>query len=549
MHRWLASGALLLATTPAWAANDAAVGTAAALLAPATAVIAALLTRRVVPSLASGVIVGALLATGLGVGATFHLLYNLSVGILLDFDNLTVTAFTLAVAATVGVVGRSGATKAVVQRVERIAKGRRGAMVASWLSGMLLFFDDYANCLVVGNTMAPLYDRMRVSREKLAYVVDSTAAPVASLAVVSTWVGYELTMIGKGLSAGGSELQPLALFVESIPYRFYSIFCLAFVGMVAFTRRDFGPMAEVEAAARTRPVPEELADGGSEVPAWCGWLAVVPIATLIGVTIASLAISGFAGVAAAAQEAGTTPTYGLIDVLGSANAYGAMLHGSVSALVVAIVLPVGLKVLSVVEAGQAVWTGARAVLGALAVLYLAWLLGDVIAETQVDVWLASALDGRLDPTLLPTATFGVAAAIAFATGTSFGTMGILLPLALPVALGMDGAGHEILLATTAAVLAGACFGDHSSPISDTTLLSSVGAGVDVVAHVRTQLPYAMTCALIAVVVGYLPAAMGLSVWFLLPVGLIACFLIIRVFGRLPPPDPAPPAGNLITPGQ
>lgn len=498
----------------------------------------ALATRRVEPALGFGIVLGGLVAAG---GAPLDAVVRI-VGYVagafgyddgsFTVDHLEITAFSLIVAATVAVMGKSGGTRAVIRLLERIATGRRGAMVSTWLGGMVVFFDDYANCLVVGNAMGPLADRHGVSREKLAYIVDSTAAPIASLAIVSTWVGYEVGLIAEQLPIGGPSA--FSVFVSSVPYRFYSIFTLVFVGAIALSGRDFGPMWEAE--ARARPIAEaegEVDDGASPL------LAAVPVGLLVAGTLGWLVVHGWTTLDAAGQAAASTAFaaggIGWIDgaaaVLGGANAYHAMFFGSVLAYVTACAGALLAGRASADVLGRTTVDGARQVAGALVVLFLAWSLSNAMGDTGASNALTGLIDGRLPVWALPSTTFILAAATAFATGTSFGTMGILIPIALPVALQLAPGEAAILHGTTAAVLAGSCLGDHASPISDTTVLSAVGSGTSLMAHVRTQAPYALTTGLIAILAGYLPIGLGLPVLPCLLVGCLGTVAVVFVVGR------------------
>lgn len=493
------------------------------LLAPLVAIGLALLTRRVVPSLGAAVIVGAVVGARGDVPAALTRLLQVVVEVTTSTDNLKVSAFSLLVAATVGVMGASGGTAALVARVEGLARGRRGAMVASWLSGGVVFFDDYANCLVVGSAMGPLCDRSGVSRAKLAYIVDATAAPIASLAILSTWVGYEVGLLGDALAGTAAAGPGFPVFLSALPYRFYCILTLCFVGAIALSGRDFGPMytAEAQPAAPTSP-------GSVAAEPTSPWLAAVPILVLIGVTFGGLWLSGIRGLGPEA----TDPR--LFEVLGAADAFQSMLNGSLAALLVACGLAVLSGALAVGALPQAAWSSIRSVLAALVVLYLAWTLGAIIKDTNAAGFIASALQGWLPPALLPALVFLLAVITSFSTGSSFFTMGALIPLVIPLAVEMGGGGGPILLASAAAVLDGSVLGDHASPISDTTILSSLGAKCDVVTHVRTQLPYVLIVGIVALLVGTVPAGLGLSPWLLIGIGGPACVGLVLLLGRVPP---------------
>ncbi len=539
---WAVLGVAMLPAV-AWAADGADLWGPLTLLPPLAAVGLALATRKVEASLLTGAALGALVAQrGDPVASALALLRYVgaalgvargSDGWSLSPDHLYITVFSLLVAAMVGIVGRAGGTRALVERAERLAKDTRGAGVAAWLAGLIVFFDDYANCLVVGNAMGPLADRFGVSRAKLAYIVDSTAAPVASLAIVSTWVGYEIGLIDEGLASSGVQGSGLSVFIDSLPYRFYSVYTLAFVGVMAFTLRDFGPMRAEELEARGRVARGEVG-ATDEDPLGSPWTAAVPVGALVLVTLVALFAQGSLALGDAAGDAA------LFEILGASNPYTAMLWGSGVGFGLAVVL--SLRTMAPRGVWRAGATGARSVVQALVVLYLAWTLGGAIADTGAADYLTGLMGASLSPAWLPAVTFLLASGISFATGTSFGTMGILFPIALPLAVGMVGAADDpIVLGTVGAILSGACFGDHASPISDTTVLSALGSGVDVLTHVRTQLPYAVTTGAVSLLLGYLPVGFGISPWWLTALGLGACLAIPWVFARPIPPVSSPAA--------
>lgn len=499
-------------------------GTAWSLLPPLLAIGLALALRKVVPALAAGALAGALVAADLDPLAALTQLWGYLAGAVWDLDHFIVTAFSLLVAATVGILVAAEAIEALVARLAPLARGPRGAMVTSWLAGGVVFFDDYANCLVVGQTMGPLADRFKVSRAKLAYIVDATAAPVASMAVVSTWVGYQVGLIDDAMHEAGIDGSGFSLFLEGLPYQFYGILTLVFVGAVAAMGRDFGPMLEVERAARQVRLEEE--DRVLAVPPnWLVALAVVPIVALVVVTFAYLLVDGSTQLGAGVSEAG------LAAVLGEADAFRAMLTGAAVAAALAVLGTVMTGKNTLQQALTGAWQGMHPVFEALVVLYLAWTLGSAIHDAGAAEFLTGLLGQRFPAWALPGATFLLAALTAFATGTSFGTMGILIPLVVPLAHEITGdLGSVVALASIASVLAGSTLGDHASPISDTTVLSALGSGVDVLTHVRTQVPYVITVGILSVLLGYLPVGLGVPVWALLPVGAVATLAVVRLLG-------------------
>ncbi len=506
------------------------------LLPPLCAITLAIATRRVVMSLLAGVFVAALILAGgnplVAVPAMCeeHLWASLS-----DPDHLRVFVFTLTMGAMVGVMQRGGGMERAVGRLAVLAQGRRSGQLTVWLLGLIVFFDDYANSLLLGHTMRPLTDRLKISREKLAYLVDSTAAPVSGIALVSTWVATEIGLIEAGfagLPAGETDVDGLAIFLATIPYRFYVVLALLFVPLVAILGRDFGSMlvAEREAARATeRPAVTSAAQSR----AGAGWQdAFWPVVVMVGVTVALILATG-------APETGAPPQ-DLLTTFGSGDTYLALVYGSLAGLATAIGFSWGRGVIDWDDVQQASVSGASHVVGALAILWVAWALSESTKANYLGTgeYLGGLLQGALDVRLLPTAVFILASLIAFATGTSWGTMGILMPLVIVVTHRMlSDSGltatpdNTIMVAAIGSVLAGAIFGDHCSPISDTTVLSSQSSGCDHIAHVRTQLPYAAVVGGFSVLLGTLPVGFGAPVWILLPTSLVGLALFLLGIGK------------------
>ena len=458
-----------------------------------------------------------------------------------DQDHLIVSFFTLSVAATIEILSQGKGTHALVKIITKRAKTKKSGQLATWGAGMVVFFDDYANCLIVGGSMKAVTDRLRISREKLAYLVDSTAAPMATLALVSTWIGFEVGLIGDALKKEAVDTNAYAFFLEGLPYRFYPILALVFALCIAASGRDFGPMYRAERAARLRPERNEPEE--EDTPANRVWLGAIPILALVLVTGASLWLQG----SARANDGDK-----LFEIIGHADGYQAMVHGAVVSLLLASLLSLTMRALSPVGLLQATLKGIKSMMPAFAVLFLAWSLGSAIDELQAADFIKSLVIDDTGQSLVPlwafpTIIFVIAAAIAFSTGTSFGTMTVLIPIAIPVAYaletrGMDGnivldPHSSLAIAATSSVLAGATWGDHCSPISDTTILSSTGAGCDHAAHVATQLPYAIAAGIISILLGTLPAGFGFSPWLLLPLGALGCFAIVWTLGK--PTDSGP----------
>ena len=523
------------------------------LVPPVVAIALALVFREVLTALFAGVWLGALAVAGWNpLAGTWRLIDEFVVPALGDVDggHTQIVVFSLLLGGMVGVISRNGGTLGIVEAVAPYARTARRGKLATWLAGMAIFFDDYANTLIVGNTMRPITDRLRISREKLAYLVDSTAAPVAAFVPISTWVGYEISLIGDGMRIAAEQspaaaqallaANPFTVFLQTIPYLFYPLLALVFVVLTSAMDRDFGPMAEAERRAAQgrglyRPDAMLAADTTShhmqpkEGVRHIWWNAAVPVLTVIVVVLAGLYTTGSASVG---------PDARLMDVFGAADPFATLLWGSLAGCLVAIGLSVAQKALSIEESIDALVGGMRAMMIAMIILVLAWSLGAVTEAIGTARFLSLLLSDAVPLAVIPLIVFVTSAAMAFATGTSWGTMAIMLPVVIPLTAALGGpdvvpggSSEVIMLSSIASVLSGAIFGDHCSPISDTTVLSSTASACDHVDHVRTQLPYALVVAVLAGVLGELGSAYGLPPWIALLVGSVILWLGLRTFGR------------------
>ncbi|HEV2146455.1 MAG TPA: Na+/H+ antiporter NhaC family protein [Longimicrobiaceae bacterium] len=526
------------------------------LVPPLLAIALALIFREVVIALFAGVWLGAFLWTGLNpFTAVLRTVDTFALPELADSDHAAIILFSLMIGGMVGVIGRNGGTFGIVERLSPLATTPRRGLFATYVQGLAIFFDDYANTLIVGNTMRPVTDRLKVSREKLAYVVDSTSAPVASIMFVSTWVGYEISLIADGLQSASvavaardpelgrrlADASAFNVFIDTIPYRFYPLLALLFVLLVIWMRRDFGPMYRAEVRARTgggvhragAALLTDTSTGAMDPPegAPLRWVnAAVPVLAVVLTVLLGLYFSG--------RGALGPGDHSLREVFGEANSFHVLLWASLLGSITAIVLTLGQRILSVQETMAAWLTGVRSMVLAMVILVLAWSLGSVTEVLGTAQYVSSILQGNVSAQLLPVIVFAVAAAISFATGTSWGTMAILLPLVIPLGASLtaagelgDGGHYTILLGVVSSVLAGSIFGDHCSPISDTTVMSSMASACDHMDHVRTQLPYALVVALVGMAVGDVPTAYGLSPWVSLAVGAVILVLVVRFVGR------------------
>lgn len=522
-------------------------------LPPLIAIIMALFFKEVYTALFIGVLVGAFIIFYYQGQHFFEALFHGFFAVLdtyvldslLDRSHISIIIFSMMIGGMVGIITKNGGMKGVVNFLSRYATNARSGQLVTWLLGVMIFFDDYANTLVVGNTMRPITDKLKVSREKLAYIVDSTAAPIASIAFVTTWIGAELSYIQDGIKTLGLDETPYDVFLNSLQYSFYPLLTLIFVVMLVMRRRDFGPMHAIEVAARSGKVSPKATqthlDFGRETEAdenvkarW--YNAIVPVLVVIFGTITGLIITGLQQVG---WESSSTFGTNLSHVIGSSDSFSALLWSSLGGVVVALALTVGQRILPLRSSIDALVDGFKSMLTAVLILVLAWSIAMITEQLHTAAFISGSLI-RLDisPYLVPALTFLLAAAISFSTGSSWGTMAILYPLILPATwyIGIEAklaydTAMSIFHNVVSAVLAGSVMGDHCSPISDTTILSSLASSCDHISHVRTQMPYALTVGAVAIVLGTIPAAFGVSSLILFPVSLAVLALIIQLVGK------------------
>ena len=441
-----------------------------------------------------------------------------------DSWNASIILFFFVVGGLMGMIFFSGGGKAFLESLSKKANNPKMAQIFSWLGGIVIFIDDYANSAFIGNLFRPLSDKYHISREKLAYIVDSTAAPVSSIFLISTWIGYQVGLIGDSLPEG-IEASPYFLWLHSIPYSFYSILAIVMVGVIAYTGRDFGPMLRAEYRARTT---HELWAKDSRPLAGTSELKVAPKASLkpmnLWVPIVILVVLSFYFMWA---SGGGSEAESFSQAISDADAMFAILLATFIAFIVAIIMYITQKIATVAEIMDSFMNGARMMVYATLILITAWSIGSICSELGTAPYIVSVLGGIMSPVILPILTFLVSALIAISTGTSWGTMAIVVPIVIPLGVSVD-ANLPIVISS---VLTGAVMGDHCSPISDTTVMSSTFAGSDHIDHVRTQMPYAITVALIAVFC-YLLAGVGVPVIVDLVIGIALLYLVVHLFSAV-----------------
>lgn len=487
------------------------------LLAPILAIGLVVVTRRVLLSLGAGIVLGALLLQDFDPLAAAQGLLDRLIGVFwslpeqagdgigtLNEWNVYILLFLLLLGAMVGLVTLSGGTRAFGEWARERITSRRGSQLATALLGVFIFIDDYFNSLAVGNICRPLTDRQRVSRAKLAYLIDSTAAPICVLMPISSWGAYIISLIAGILATHSvTGISAFGAFIELAALNFYAIAALVLAFVAAGFDLNIGAMRRHAAMAREGQVFDASRGqppGNSRVhEARSGRPLdlIAPIVVLILATFAMIVLTG----AWALDDQGQP--FSLLGAFENTDVAGSLIAGGLFGLGIALLML--LRHASVAGAiPRTLLEGARSMLPAVQILILAWVLTGIINELGTGEYLASLVDGVLTPAWLPALLFVIAGVMAFATGTSWGTFGIMLPIAGDIAAATDLA---MLLPMMGAVLAGSVFGDHCSPLSDTTILSSTGAACHHIDHVLTQLPYALLGAA-AALLGYL--AIGLS---------------------------------------
>ncbi len=488
------------------------------LLPPIIAIALALITKEVYSSLFVGILVGGLLYSGGNIVATIeHVFPNGMIAQLSDSWNVGILIFLVILGAMVIMMNRAGGSAAFGRWASTHIKSRVGAQLATIALGVLIFIDDYFNCLTVGSVMLPVSDKQNISRAKLAYIIDATAAPVCIIAPISSWAAAVT-----GFVDGANGLD---LFIRAIPYNFYALLTIGMMILLAVLKFDFGPMAIHEKNALekgdlfttgTRPYiapSTENEDKGRVID------LIVPIALLIVFCVIGMIYTGgfFDGVSFVEAFSGSDASVGLV-------------FGSFIALLFTIIYYCCRRLLSFKDCMASLPEGFKSMVPAILILTFAWTLKAMTDSLGAATYVAELVEASAGSLMsfLPAIVFIIACFLAFATGTSWGTFGILIPIVVAV-FGGD-LGNEIMIIAISACMAGAVCGDHCSPISDTTIMASAGAQSDHINHVSTQLPYAITVAIVTFV-SYIIAGFVRSAWIALPIAfvlLIGTLFVIKI---------------------
>ncbi|MCS7227357.1 MAG: Na+/H+ antiporter NhaC family protein [Endomicrobia bacterium] len=522
------------------------------LLPPVIAITLCFLTRNVIISLSAGVFVGCAV-----IEFNYNILLTLIKSFLLFIQkirsavaspwNAGILLQCLTIGGLIALITKSGGLHAIAETIAKKATSVRKVQFASWFAGFIIFFDDYANTFIVGPLMRPITDKFKISREKLAFIVDATAAPVAGMAIISTWIGYELSLIRESFASIGFNINPYEIFLQTTPYRFYNILILIFILFTIVFLKEFGAMYKAELRART--TGKVLSDNAKLLTSkefavvepksgvkFSSINALVPVVLLLITTIAGFYYNGYKAVLSSNNETliamiKTSPlaTSTLREIFGRADVSVVLFQSALLSTIVSILLLLLQKTFTLNECIETFTQGMKSVLPAAVILVLAWSLSSVIKELGTAKYIVSILSGKLSEVLLPSVVFIVASIISFATGTSYGTMGILTPLVVPLAYSISTQQHFLVL-NVSCVLTGAIFGDHCSPISDTTILSSINCSCDHMDHTNTQLLYAIVVALVSVF-AYLLSAMNFHWWLVLSICIILLGFTVYIFGK------------------
>jgi len=527
------------------------------LIPPVAAIVLAFITKDVILSLFLGVLSGTFLIgmvdQNIAASALFAFtdLCSRMVKSMADTWNAGILLQVMCIGGLIALVTKSGGTKALALWLSKHADTPVLGQIYTWLMGIVIFFDDYANALIVGPIMRPLMDKFKISRAKFAFIIDATAAPITGIAVISTWVGVEISAIKEAYSQIGIEnINAFTVFVETIPYRFYNIFMIFFVVATAVMSREFGSMYRAEIASRGGKSGaadfkiknlEDQIFVPKEGVALRKLNAIIPLGAMIVLSVIGFYLNGYSSLEGEALEAVKAAPLSFTSIrtaFSAADASVVLFQSALFSSIIAVALGIAQKIYGVKEAIE-VWVGGwKSMLNTVIILLFAWSLSSVIKELGTSRYLVELLSDATPRFALAIVIFVLSSFISFSTGTSFGTMGIVTPLAVPLAhavgqkYGLSGEEfHVFMCVNVSAVLTGAIFGDHCSPISDTTILSSMGAGCDHIEHVSTQMTYALVVCGISIVCGYLPAGFGLSVWGCLILGIAAIILLLRVVGK------------------
>ena len=496
------------------AAQPAMYATFWALVPPIVAIALALITKEVYSSLFLGILVGALFYAGGNFEVTVtHIMQDGIIGVLSDSYNVGILVFLVILGTMVALMNKAGGSAAFGRWASTHIKTRVGAQLATVALGVLIFIDDYFNCLTVGSVMRPVTDKHNVSRAKLSYLIDATAAPVCIIAPISSWAA--------AVSGFVEGEDGLSIFVRAIPYNFYALLTIVMMIGMVLLKVEFGPMRTHELNAlkgdifTTENHPYANTEEEKVNPKGKVMDLLIPIICLVVCCVIGMIYTG-----------GFFSGESFITAFSNCDASVGLAIGSLFGLLITIILYMIRRVLSFRECMECIPEGFKAMVPAILILTFAWTLKAMTDSLGAAEFVAGAMESAAGTlvAMLPAIIFLVACFLAFATGTSWGTFGILIPIVVAV---FQESNPELMIISISACMAGAVCGDHCSPISDTTIMASAGGQCDHVNHVSTQLPYAIVCAAVSFVT-YIVAGITQSAWISLPVGIILMLVVLYV---------------------
>ncbi len=487
------------------------------LLPPVLAIVLALITKEVYSSLFLGILAGGLIYSNFDLETTMtHVFSDGFVSSVADSYNAGILLFLVLLGALVAMMNKAGGSAAFGRWTTKHIKSRLGAQLATIALGVLIFIDDYFNCLTVGSVMRPVTDKHNISRAKLAYLIDATAAPVCIIAPISSWAAAVA-----GFAAGAGADSGMSLFVSAIPFNFYALLTIAAMILFAVFKFDFGPMKKHEDNAKNGDIyttgMEEISDEMNKNANPKGRVLdlILPVVVLIIACVFGMIYSG-----------GFFEGEDFITAFSNSDASVGLVYGSFIALILAVIYFLARRVLTFKQIMDCFPEGFKAMVPAIMILVCAWTLNSMTGSLGAKVFIAQLIEGSAGAlqAFLPAIIFLIAVGLSFSTGTSWGTFGILIPIVLSVFGATDG---TLTIVAVSACMAGAVCGDHCSPISDTTIMASAGAQCNHINHVSTQLPYALMVAVVSFVC-YLIAGFIPNAWIVLPIGL--ALLAVTMFG-------------------
>ncbi len=454
---------------------------------PIIAIACAMITKDVLLSLFIGVSFGVMALASWNPMAALMQMFSLIGTVLSNADNVGVILIVVLLGALIGLLQKSGGSAAFAEWMGTRIKNRAAAQMVCWLMGLIIFFDDFFNALAIGAIMRPVTDKLKISREKLSYILDSTAGPVCIIAPVSSWVAFVSSLIAGGLTAEALTDKPFSIFIQTIPYNFYAWAAILIVPVIILTKKEYGPMVKAEKRSYTTGKTFDDSKGGSSIDDFKDMVCsekgkvmdmILPIAVMFITSFYFMLYTG------GYFDGGMSIAEAFFDT----DAVGALTYGIFLAALTAVILYKIRRTVSIAESVEAMVMGMRSMFFALCFMTLAWGIGEICGQLDTAGYLVSLLGDNISGAYIPVLVYLIAALTAFCTGSSWGTYAIMVPITISLAVAVD----ANLALSIAAVLGGGVFGDHCSPLADTTILSAAGAGVDLMDHFKTQLPYGLT---------------------------------------------------------